>query len=144
MVNDNGTALEGWQIPVVILGVFQANEEGSNNNLLEVVRKIFIYINSEAKMINPARKILLDDESVNAICTQILVQEAHENDCRPLDDRDRDKMPLLFYDWRGATSGDAPVHSPAALHPITEVNSWFEWYILGPDGEPEQQLALQL
>ncbi len=144
IVQRDAAFLRDWRIPVIIIGVFQEVEEKPVPDLLEVVRKIFLYINTEAKEVNESRRILLNDESVNAICVQTLVQEAHSNDCRPAADRDRSRMPLLYYDWRGATKDGAPASAPGAVKALPEVKAWFDHYILGEDGSPEQEKGLDL
>src|SRR5205085_10265277 len=62
--------LDTWQIPVVILGVFRADNESTHQpaNLLEIVRKTFVYINSRAEEVNETRLILLEDEGIPEVC----------------------------------------------------------------------------
>ena len=130
-----------WRIPVVIV-TFRAHQAGEPPTVLEVVRSIFVYINTEAKQVNEARKILLSDESVNDVCTQELLQRSHENDLLPLSDRDSGVVPLLFYDWRGEEQEKRDVHAPAAIKSVEEVRNWFSEYILGRDFSAEQETAL--
>ena len=143
-VPESAKELSGWTIPVVILGVFKVSEATPSATFLEIVRRTFVYINSTAESIRPARKMLLNDESVNAICTQELVQDSHSNDCRAFGDRDAAKMPLLCFDWRGEVQKDGSVASPAALKTVEEVYAWFESYLLKEDGGSTQQRALGL
>lgn len=144
--NEPGGAkdLSDWTIPVVILGVFKASQKATAPGLLEVVRRTFININSEAKEVNPSRKILLNDESVNAVCTQELINAAHRNDCRQAAKRDRKKVPLIFFDWRGSMKDNKLDRGPAAIKSIQEIHSWFENFLLGVDGSTDQELALSL
>jgi hypothetical protein len=141
------SALGAWQIPVVILGVFRANSDKAAANILEIVRKTFIYINSRAEEVNEARRILLDDERVTAVCTQELIQAAHENDCAADSARDKKKVPLLFFDWRGQVrwnkeeGSSAAVTAPAAVKSIEEIHSWLENYLLFDD---QEQIVLEL
>jgi len=137
-------ALRQWKIPVVILGIFKADENKSAATVLEVVRKTFVYINSYAEKINEAREILLNDESVNRVCVQEIVQDAHTNDCKDLGERDLLKIPLIFFDWRGETINRQRVPGPAAVKTIEEVFAWFEHYILGSDGDTQQEGALDI
>jgi hypothetical protein len=143
-VPESSKELSGWTIPVVILGIFKVTETAPAATFLEIVRRTFVYINSTAESIRPARKMLLNDESVNALCTQELVQDSHSNDCRPFADRDPAKMPLLCFDWRGEVQKDGSVASPAALKTVEEVYAWFENYLLQEDGGATQQRALGL
>ena len=131
-----------WRIPVVIVSFRAKGKRSEPPSVLEVVRSIFVYINTEAKEVNEARKILLSDESVNDVCTQELLERSHENDLRPRSQRDADCMPLLFYDWRGEEISSRVMHAPAAVKSVEELRNWFEWYILGKDFEPEQETAL--
>ena len=110
--------------------------------MLEVVRSIFVSINTEAKEINRAREILLSDESINAVFTQQLLDRSHRNDLKSPEERDSELLPLLCYDWRGEESGGDPVHAPAAIKSIEEIYDWFDYYILGEDFSIEQKSAL--
>lgn len=141
---DGAAELSNWTIPVVVLGVFRATPDANAPGLLEIVRKIFMYINSEAREVNEARKILLDDEGVNAVCTQALIQDAHKNDCREIDKRNRKKVPLIFYDWRGAMKNNRPSPGPAAVKSIQEIHGWLENFVLGSDGSEQQEIRLGL
>lgn len=134
--------LRSWTIPVVILGLFQDGVPAPK--LLDVVRKTFIYINSTAAEVNVARRILLDDESVNAICVQELVQTSHSNDCRELDERLESRLPLLFFDWRGEVRGGSRVQAPGSVKGLEEIYGWFVHYILGEDGGHRQLDRLEL
>jgi len=133
-----------WSIPVVILALFKEKEDSNPPTILEVVRKTFVYINSTAKEINESRKILLDDESVNCICCQEVVQHAHENDQKSIKELDIQRIPLMFFDWRGEVKNDRPNPGPAAIKSIEEIKDWFENYIIGYDGSPDQEASLNL
>ncbi len=144
-VNQSTPALiKDWKIPVIVIGVFQQDKMMPTPNLLEVVRKIFLYINSEAKEVNESRRILLNDESANSICVQALVQEAHRNDCLEHIERVRTRMPLMYYDWRGTTTDSEPDRSPGSINSLVEVRNWFVYFLLGEDGGPDQEHALGL
>ena len=136
--------LMGWRIPVVIVS-FRSREGKAQgpSSVLEVVRSIFVYINKEAREINRAREILLSDESVNAVCTQELLDRSHRNDVLPEEHRIAKRLPLLFYDWRGEERGGRRVHSPAAIKSIEEVHDWLECYILGEDFSNDQKSAFR-
>jgi len=136
--------LPSWKIPVVILNVFKVAKGKETANLLEVVRKLFVYINTRAERLNKAREILLNDESINAMCTQELIQHSHENDNKPIDERNNSLLPLMFFDWRGETELGQPKPGPAAVKSIEEINAWFEYYIFGKDYSEEQENELEL
>jgi len=131
---------EKWSIPSVLFSVKQGAT--TNTTLLDIIRSIFVYINTEAKTPSRARQILLSDESINCICTQEILEYSHQNDVS--DETDSEKMPLLFYDWRGEQKGSNDVAAPAAIKNIVEIHDWLKFYILGEDFEPEQQEALDI
>lgn len=131
-----------WHIPVVVVSFRVGADRDEPPSVLEVVRSIFVYINTEARKVNRVREILLSDESVNAVCTQELVQLAHSNDLLSLKDRNPCRLPLLFYDWRGEDNEKQCVHTPASIKSVEEIHAWFEYYILGEDFSDEQEIAL--
>lgn len=130
-----------WRIPVIVVS-FRAIGENEPPSVLEVVRSIFIYINTQAHEVNPARAILLSDESINAVCTQELIQHSHENDVKGTESRDTSVLPLLFYDWRGEESEKSRVSASAAVKTVEEIRDWLELYILGEDFGDMQKAAL--
>lgn len=133
-----------WRIPVVVVS-FRAGEGRSEPpSVLEVVRSIFVYINTEAKEVNEARKILLSDERVDDVCTQEFLERSHSNDLRPRSKRDSHRLPLLFFDWRGEESAKREVHAPAAAKSVEEVRNWFRHYILGDQSDDRQLAALDI
>ncbi len=133
-----------WKIPVIILNIYKVDRDKPTASFLEIVRKTFVYINSKAERINGAREILLNDESINALCTQELIQFAHENDIKSINQRDQSIIPLLFFDWQGKVSMKDEVETAAAVKSIEEIYSWFEEYILGEDGDDSQYSVLEL
>ena len=131
-----------WRIPVVVVTFRATTGRREPPSVLEVVRSIFVYINTEAHQVNEARKILLDDESVNALAAQELLERSHSNDLRPRERRQEGRVPLLFFDWRGQERDREVVSSPAAAKTVGEIHSWFESYILGDDLDVDQEMAL--
>jgi len=131
-----------WTIPIVVFAVKPLVDPRRCRSILDVVRSVFIYINKEAKEPSRARQILLSDESPNHICTQEILEYAHENDVKPNGRRDPDRLPLLLFDWRGEEEGGKPVGSPAALLTAEEIDAWLEWYLLGDDFGEDQRAAL--
>ena len=135
-----------WRIPVVVVS-FRAREFGGQAaTVLDTVRSIFVAINTNARQVNEAREVLLSDASINALCTQELLESAHANDQRPLSDRDHEKLPLLFFDWRGEERGGKLVKSRVALKTTVEIRDWFCNYFLGPDFDKHsvQQKAMEI
>ena len=122
----------GWDIPFVLAAVRKDKPNVRAARLLDVIRSIFVYVNTTAVKLSDERKILLSDEYPNMVCTQEWLDEYHRNDNRP--DRDDKKLPLVLFDWRGskAATHGAAVKS-AALLSITELKSWLDEYVLGKD-----------
>ena len=130
-----------WRIPIVIVS-YQADTAGDLPTVLNVVRSTFVNINTTAKPVSRSRSILLSDGSVNAICTQELLQRSHDADNR-VDSTQSSRLPLLFFDWRGEERGGKPVPSQVAVTGVDELHDWFEHYILGEDLSTEQEEALR-
>ncbi|SMN00671.1 hypothetical protein SPONL_1507 [uncultured Candidatus Thioglobus sp.] len=141
---ETGRDFSDWTIPVVILGLFKEKDGGSPPSLLEVIRKTFVYINTTAKEINESRKTLLDDEKVNCICTQEVIQRAHENDQKEIGKLVREKLPLMFFDWRGEVKNGRADPGPASIISAEEIKLWFENFLLGEDSSEQQSEALNL
>ena len=136
--------LMNWRIPVVVVSFRSTGGKNQGpSSVLDVVRSIFVYINKEAKEINRAREILLSDESINAVCTQELLDRSHRNDLLPSKKRDAGRLPLLFYDWRGEERGGRRYFSPAAVKSIEEVHDWLWYYILGDDFSDDQKSSFR-
>lgn len=136
--------LVSWNVPVIVLGIVKDIPEHRAANVLEIVRRTFVYINSRAEQVNRSRRLLLDDESVNALCVQELIQASHANDVLPLEERNPATLPLLFFDWRGETRQGQPDPAPAAVKSSIEISEWMGEYILGGDGEEKQETRLEL
>jgi hypothetical protein len=130
--------IANMSIPVVLLGFFKFQDEGkAPANLLEVVRSTFVTINSKAQAINESRRILLDDESVNCVCTQEIVEYAHSND-QSTDNYDKSRMPLMMVDWRGGETKGKKDPAPTAIFDVKDIHDWLHEYILGdPHTEKE-------
>jgi hypothetical protein len=132
-----------WTIPAVIFGLDRiSNKRTHGTDILHAIRNVFIYINTTAQEPNRARQILLSDESINKICTQELLDYAHSNDINDSGSRIRERVPLLFFDWRGEQKGKERLHSPTAMKKSEEIHDWLEHYILGDDFETKQETAL--
>lgn len=119
-----------WRIPAVIVTFRSQHDADALPRLVDVVRKIFVYINTTAKEVSVARQILLSDESPSAICTQEILERSHQNDLRPLAEREPDRVPLLFYDWTGKERLGRKVAAPAAVKNVEELRDWMRHYVL--------------
>ena len=135
---------EDWKIPVVILNILKVDKNKNIASLLEIVRKTFVYINNKTERINPAKIIILNNESVNSICTQELINFSHQNDLKKVGDRDNNLVPLIFYDWQGKVSNKVQIIGPASLKSVEEIRDWFMEYLLGDDGSAYQEYELCL
>jgi len=119
-----------WNIPVVISGL--DSETPVDASILDVVRNMFVYINTQARTPSKSRQILLNDEDINFVCVQELLQYSHDNDTvEDIEARVHSRVPLLFYDWRGATENGRETLSPASLKSVSELADWFKFYLLG-------------
>lgn len=123
--------LESMSIPVVILGFSKYSNEEKAPNLLDVVRNTFVYINSKSQKINESRRILLDDESVNCVCTQEVVQYAHSNDQHDFEDIDKEALPLMMIDWRAEEKEGKPKPLPSSIFSVQDIHDWMHEFILG-------------
>lgn len=141
-----------WRIPVVFVSFRVQGGRSEPPSVLEVVRSIFVYINTNAQTVNRTRSILLNDEDINAVCTQEVLQYSHENDLKPECDpaRRSQAIPLLFYDWRGEerwdpkTRASTRVVSSSAVKEVEEVYDWFEHYLFGKNFSRQQYDTLDV
>lgn len=122
--------LLNWRIPVVVVAFRPQDSTDGLPSLVEVVRKIFVYINTTAQPVSPARRILLSDESPSRICTQEILERSHENDLLPRAQRDPKRVPLLCYDWRGKERHGRADPAPAAITSVVELQEWMFHHIL--------------
>lgn len=135
---------DDWRIPVVILNILQVDKSKKVASLIDIVRKTFVYINSKSERINRSREIILNDESVNALCVQELLEYSHKNDLEDIDKRKNNIIPLYFYDWQNKVVNKKQVENPASLKSVEEMYLLFNWYILKDDGSNEQASELGL
>jgi len=142
--DNTGQAFGDWRIPVVILTILKVDKRKDVANLLEIVRKTFVYINTKSERINRAREIILNDESVNAICTQEVINYSHKNDLLPINKRVASALPLIFFDWQGRVINKKQVPGPASLISVEELYTWFYEYLLEEDGRSRQKAELCL
>lgn len=133
-----------WRIPVVVVSFRAHGDREEPPSVLDVVRSIFVYINTQAQTVNEARAILLSDESINAVCTQELLQKSHENDNRTPAERDTRIVPLLLYDWRGEERKGKRIVPPAAIKTVEEIHNWFAEYVFDDDFGEKQETALRI
>jgi len=133
---DNTGDFNDWSIPVVFFTMRRLNEEQEVGSMLDIIRNIFIYINTTAQSPNATRQILLSDEIVNSVCTQEILQFSHTND---VEGNGYNALPLIFYDWRGDEDEGRRVYQPASVVRSTELKSWLEEYILGEDFKSKQK-----
>jgi hypothetical protein len=132
---------DNWSIPVVIFGVRSIDEERTRDQrTLDIIRRTFVYINTEAKAPTETRQILLNDSLVNEICTQEFVQYYHSNDCES--EPDPEILPLFVFNWRGAQTNSRTERIPGTLQSVAELRDWMEHYVLGENWSADQQQML--
>jgi len=106
-----------WNIPVVVSGLDA--EEPVKASILDVVRNMFVYINTQAHTPSRSRQILLNDENLHSVFVQEWLQYSHENDiAENAMERVQNRVPLLFYDWRGETIDGIERPSPASIKSV--------------------------
>lgn len=121
--------VENWKIPVVIFNLRKVDPEGPNKTILNSIRKIFVYINKEAKIPSKTRLILLDEEDVTSLCAQEIVERSHSNDVQPISQRDDEVAPLMFFDWKGDEKLTSFVYS------VEELKNNLDWFNIGTTPE---------
>jgi hypothetical protein len=124
-----------WKIPTVILNII-TNQE---HDIISIIRKLFVYINTKGERINRTQEILLNDESVNAMCTQELINYCHQNDNKEEEERE-ECLPLYIFDWKGRTN--LKTENNFYLLTVEEIHEWFENYILDVDASDKQKHLL--
>jgi len=130
LLNDPSTNLD-WNIPVVVTGINPIFSEPVPHSprLLDVARSMFVYINTQAMKPTESRQILLNDEHVSHICTQEILQYAHDSDIHTTHNSHQ-FLPLQIFDWRGETQEGRPVMAPAAILSSVELSACLDNYIL--------------
>ena len=132
-----------WRVPVIVASFKAADETHSVPSVLEVVRQLFTNINTEARTVSRSRQILLNDTRPNSILTQELIQRAHRNDLNPINRRDKSKLPLLCFNWRGSSIHDdadvEPVFNPDGIKSVIEIHELIDNHVLDSDFSEQQK-----
>ncbi len=129
---DNKTKdIESWQIPVVFLIVNKKVPEGKSDDLIKIMRKIFMYINMKAEVVNPARAILLNDESIECLCVQEIISAFHENEFAK--NNNGQYPPLYLLDWLGKNKDTSLLKDARYLFSNIELRNWIREYLIGVD-----------
>lgn len=128
----DGAKIAHWRIPVVILLI--SPEEGDEDiPIIDSVRKLFLYINKEARQPNRTREIVLDEERFNEMCVQELLERGKQPE----------GIPLLAYDWRGTEIGTKRVvNNGHTLFSAEGMHDWLKHYILGGNYTLDQRKML--
>ncbi|MCF8001392.1 MAG: hypothetical protein K9K32_00495 [Halanaerobiales bacterium] len=123
--------LKDWQIPVVFLVPNKIERAVESDGFLEIIRKIFMYINMKAEEVNDSRAILLNDESIECICTQETISKFHKND---IDDETKKYIPPLYLvDWRGERGDTKSITNERYIYENKEMRNWLGEYVIGRD-----------
>lgn len=131
-----------WTVPVVLFGLRKMEKDVPSGRLLDSIRNIFVYINETARKPNRIRSILLDSQSVNAVFTQELLEICHENDCKKIDERDVNKTPLIYFEWRGLEEDGKLKPIKSHIQNVEEIYRWFDEIIFGSDFKDRQKKKL--
>ena len=135
--------LRQWRIPAVIV-TFRSQGSAKNlPRLVDVVRKIFVYINTTAQVVSVARQILLSDESPSAICTQEILERSHQNGPPPAGGaRPRPRTPAVLRLDREGALGATRCRSGRRQECPRNFATGLRYYILGcefkNDGEVDE------
>ena len=79
-------------------------QSGSTPADLQIVRKIFVDLNSHAEKVARTRQILLDDNDPRSLCVKKLMMDEMTNDFASLELADAKRLPLSLVDWHSSNS----------------------------------------
>jgi DGQHR domain-containing protein len=79
-------------------------EGGANQADLQIVRKIFVDLNSHAEKVSRTRQILLDDNDPRSLCVKKLMMDEMTEDFASLTNPQGRKLPLSLVDWHSSNS----------------------------------------
>lgn len=133
--NTNDNNIKDWKIPVVFLIPRKLRADLDSDNLIEIIRKIFMYINMKAENVNESRAILLDDENINSICVQEIIDHIHSQDFNTLEDQEntRKHLPLYMVNWMGLETDKKKINDTMYVLSNKELKSWLDNYLLGSE-----------
>jgi hypothetical protein len=135
-LNNKAKDVETWQIPVVFLIADKRIPTGESKDMIQIIRKIFMYINMKAEKVNDARSILLNDESIECICVQEIISAFHEN---TFSNNPKETYPPLYMiDWLG-TKDTTVIKDTHYLLSNIELRNWVKEYLIGEDFKPYER-----
>jgi len=123
--------IENWQIPIVFLIANKKVPTGKSDHLIQIIRKIFMYINMKAEKVNDARAIMLNDESIECLCVQELLSAIHQNEF--LNEPYDTYPPLYLLDWLGDNKELLLLKDTRYLFSNIELRNWIREYLIGED-----------
>ncbi len=132
-LNNKAKDIETWQIPVVFLVADKKLASGESKDLIQIIRKIFMYINMKAEKVNDARAILLNDESIECLCVQEIISAFHDNEFSQ--SPQETYPPLYLLDWLGIKDTTVIKDTHYLLSNI-ELRKWVKEYLIGEDFKP--------
>lgn len=127
-------SIDSWEIPVIFLIVSKKEASMKADNLIEIIRKIFVYINMKAVRINDKREIILNDESIECICVQEIISKFHENEIS--NEKNPSYPPLYLIDWIGDDKSHSFLSDKIYLFDNIELREWIKEYLIGKDFKP--------
>jgi len=130
-MNPDAKDIENWQIPIVFLIANKKVAEVESSDLIQTLRKIFMYINMKAEKVNDARAILLNDESIECLCVQEIVSAFHENEFT--NNNYANYPPLYLIDWLGINEDTLKLQHTRYLFGNIELRNWIREYLIGED-----------
>lgn len=136
-VSKDAKGIEHWQIPVVYLILKKKVSEVASDDLIQIIRKIFMYINMKAEKVNDARAIMLNDESIECLCVQEILSAIHENDIS--NQQNESYPPLYLLDWLGVNKETSLLKDTRYLFSNIELRNWIGEWLIGKDFDPNER-----
>ena len=130
-VNQQIKDIENWQIPVVFIIINKKVPTGKSDDMIQIIRKIFMYINMKAEKVNDSRSIMLNDESIECLCVQELLSAFHQNEFS--DDQKDTYPPMYLLDWLGDNKESILLKDTRYLFSNIELRNWIREYLIGED-----------
>ena len=98
---NTGTDIDNTQVPIIllILDPRLGYKAGADQQLVDVLRMLFITLNKHAVSVKRSRQILLDDKDPHSLCVRALVGNRIIDGSSDCDNKDVPRLPLTLVDW---------------------------------------------